>query len=183
MENKIFYEVKRSRRARRTRLSVYGDGRVVVTSPFSTKQTDIEKFVADKKRWLLEKINFLKRAGSSRAGRVLTRRDYLENKNRALFLVRERVEFYNKIYGFKFNKIFIRNQKTRWGSCSKKGNLSINYKIVFLPKNHQDYIIAHELCHLKEFNHSKKFWALVAKTFPDYPDIKKELRKIGLFYR
>lgn len=102
---------------------------------------------------------------------------YFKHKDQALRLVKERVAYYNKIYKFSFSKISIRNQKTRWGSCSKKKNLSLNYKLLFLPKTFQDYIIVHEICHLKEFNHSRLFWFLVQKTLPDYLEIKKGLKK------
>lgn len=112
-----------------------------------------------------------------------SRKDYIENKNEAFALVSERVKFYNKFYNFTFNKIYIKNQKTRWGSCSNKQNINLNYKIIFLPQRHQDYIIVHEMCHLKEFNHSRKFWALVERALPNYLEIKKELRNHELFYK
>ena len=164
------------------RLAVYCDGSVVVTSPFGIQQSLIEKFISDKKQWILSKILFFKSV-DSKAIRTFSHTDYLEHKNRAYELAHERVRFYNEMYGFSFNKIFIKNQKTRWGSCSCKQNLNLNYKIVFLPQKHQDYIIVHELCHLREFNHSKKFWALVEKALPNYLDIKKELRNHELFYK
>lgn len=164
------------------RLAVYCDGSVVITSPFGVQQSLIEKFLADKKQWVWDKIQFFKSV-DSKAIRTFSHNDYLENKDKALALVHERVQFYNKVYGFSFNKIFIKNQKTRWGSCSCKQNLNLNYKIVFLPQKHRDYIIVHEMCHLKEFNHSRKFWALVEKVFPNYLDIKKELRNNELFYK
>ncbi|NBS67881.1 M48 family peptidase [bacterium] len=66
--------------------------------------------------------------------------------------------------------------RTRWGSCSKRGNLNFNYRILFLPPHLADYLIVHELCHLKEFNHSPRFWALVAQGCPNYHACKKELR-------
>ena len=182
MEKKISYKLKRSKRAKRMRLAVYCDGAVVVTSPFGIEQSTIEKFISDKKQWVLEKMRFFKSV-DSKAIRTFSRKDYLENKDKALALVNERVRFYNNKYGFSFNKIFIKNQKTRWGSCSCKQNLNLNYKIVFLPQKHQDYIIVHEMCHLKEFNHSRKFWALVEKALPNYLDIKKELRNHELFYK
>ena len=164
------------------RLAVYCDGSVVITSPFGIEQSLIEKFFTDKKQWVLEKIRFFKSV-ESKAIRTFSHRDYLENKDKALTLVHERVRYYNKIYGFSFNKVFIKNQKTRWGSCSRKQNLNVNYKIVFLPQKHQDYIVVHEMCHLKEFNHSKKFWALVEKALPNYLDLKKELHNHELFYK
>jgi len=109
--------------------------------------------------------------------------NYLKYKKEAFVVVVGRVEFYNNIYKYSLNSISIRNQKTRWGSCSEKRNLNFNYKILFLPKKMRDYIIVHEICHLKEFNHSKKFWLLVGKSVPDYLEIRKQLRKRELFYR
>ena len=103
-------------------------------------------------------------------------KEYLENKERALDFARGRVAYYNKIYNFNFNKISVKNQKTRWGSCSEKGNLNFNYKIALLPIKIADYIIVHELCHLGELNHSPRFWDLVAKAMPNYLEIRKELR-------
>ena len=100
---------------------------------------------------------------------------YLENKETARRLIMERVEYYNQFYKFSYNKIRIKNQKTRWGSCSSKDNLNFNYKIIFLEKKLQDYIIIHELCHLREMNHSENFWKLVAETMPDYREIRKRL--------
>lgn len=164
------------------RIAVYCDGSVVVTAPFKLGLTVIEKFIADKKEWVLNKIKFFKNA-DKKAIRVFSRKDYLENKIKALKIAHERVEYFNKIYKYSFNKICIKNQKTRWGSCSRKGNLNFNYKIAFLSPTQRDYIIVHELCHLQEFNHSINFWALVGKALPDYLEIKKELRKQELFYK
>jgi predicted metal-dependent hydrolase len=79
-------------------------------------------------------------------------------------------------YGFKVRKIIIRGQRTRWGSCSNKANLSFNYKLMNYRQEVIDYVIIHELCHIKEMNHSKKFWALVEGLCPDYKSLKKELK-------
>jgi predicted metal-dependent hydrolase len=104
------------------------------------------------------------------------RRDYLKHKEGARALAHARLEYFNEFYRHSYTKVTIRNQKTRWGSCSKKGTLSFNYKIALLPLSHADYIIVHELCHLAEFNHSKKFWDLVAKTIPRFREIRRALR-------
>lgn len=101
---------------------------------------------------------------------------YLKYKKIARTLVYERLDYFNKFYGFKWNKISIRNQKTRWGSCSKAGNLNFNYKIALLSPEIADYIIVHELCHLREFNHSQNFWDLVEKTIPNYKAIQAKLK-------
>src|SRR3989338_5691508 len=110
MEKKISYKLKRSKRAKRMRLAVYCDGSVVITSPFGVQQSLIEKFLTDKKQWVWDKIQFFKSV-DSKAIRTFSHKDYLENKDKALALVHERVGVYNKAYGFSFNKIFIKNQK------------------------------------------------------------------------
>lgn len=105
--------------------------------------------------------------------------NYLKYKTEAGILAKKRLEYFNTIYHFKYNRVTIRNQKTRWGSCSKKGNLNFNYKIALLPPKTADYIIVHELCHIGEFNHSRNFWNLVAETMPDYKELRNSLRKIS----
>lgn len=113
----------------------------------------------------------------------LTKKYYLAHKDRALSLVKNRIAHFNQFYNFKFNKINIKNQKTRWGSCSRKGNLNFNYRLALISEKLADYIIVHELCHLGQFNHSKKFWDLVAQTMPDYTEARRELKKQGIRYR
>ncbi len=108
------------------------------------------------------------------------RKEYLKYKALASIIAEERMRYFNEFYNYKWKKIFIKNQKTRWGSCSKRGNINFNYKIALLPPKISDYIIVHELCHLGEFNHSQNFWNLVAKTIPDYKEIRNDLRKNGL---
>lgn len=107
----------------------------------------------------------------------------MANKEAARALVHNRVAHFLKYYGLEHgisvSKIAIRNQRSRWGSCSKKGNLNFNYKIVFLSPEQQDYIIVHEICHIKEFNHAKSFWDLVAETIPDWKKLRGELKKVG----
>lgn len=106
------------------------------------------------------------------------RAEYLKHKEEARRLVKERIEAINKIYGLRYGRITIRNTRSRWGSCSKKGNLNFNYKIALLPPALADYLIVHELCHIKEFNHSQKFWDLVALALPNYKKLRKELKAV-----
>lgn len=182
MSKKLTYKLRKSKRAKRMRLAVFCDGTVVVTTPLGVEKTIVEKFIADKAQWVADKINFFKSV-DSKAIRTFSEGDYLKYKDEAFSLVKGRIKYFNKKYDFAFNKINIKNQKTRWGSCTRGKNLNLNYKIIFLPKKHQDYIIVHEPCHLKEFNHSHKFWALVSKALPDYLEIKNELRNHELFYK
>ena len=177
----IEYTLKVSRRARMMRLAVYRGGDFVVTAPQSASENVIERFIIKKSRWVTDKINYFKQFPTKTLAKS-NRADFLKHKESALKLAKRRTEYFNGIYKFKFNKINIRNQKTRWGSCSTKGNINFNYKIALLPEKLSDYIIVHELCHLGEFNHSRKFWNLVAKTVPDYLEIKRELRQKGISF-
>ena len=99
-----------------------------------------------------------------------------------MIYVENRLSYINKFYNFKINRIVIKNQTTRWGSCSSKGNLNFNYKIIYLKPHLADYLVVHELCHLGELNHSKRFWALVSKTIPNYVKISKELKRTHIRY-
>ncbi len=178
-KKKVEYTLKVSKRARRMRLAIYCDGGFVVTAPRNISNNIIEQFIIRKSQWILDKLEYFKGI-SGKINVKGTENDYASYKDQALVLAEKRIEYFNKIYGFKFNKINIKNQKTRWGSCSRKGNLNFNYKIALLPEKLADYIIVHELCHLKEFNHSQKFWNLVAKAIPDYLEIRNELKTSGI---
>ena len=174
-DQEIEYQLRKSKRARRMRLAVYCDTSVVVTLPYGASENIVEKFIREKSRWLFGKIEYFKKYKATPI-KINSRGDYKKRKGEALAWAISRAEHFNEIYKFKYNKIFVKNQKTRWGSCSRKGNLNYNYKILYLPARLADYIIVHELCHLREFNHTRKFWDLVARAAPDYLDIKKELK-------
>lgn len=113
-----------------------------------------------------------------RVRRQTGRGNYLKHKEAARALVLARIEHFNNYYKLNFKRISIRNQRTRWGSCSRNGNLNFNYKLALIPEYMADYVIVHELCHLKEFNHSKRFWALVGETIPNFSQIRQELRQM-----
>ena len=181
-EKKVEYTLRVSKRARRMRLAIYCDGAFVVTIPREMNQSLVEKFIIQKSQWIVDKMEYFKSV-SSFVFKTNSKNDFAEHRGDALSLAINRISYFNEAYKFTFNKINIKNQKTRWGSCSKKGNLNFNYKIALLPSRLSDYIIIHELCHLGEFNHSRKFWNLVAKAIPDYLDIRKELKQGGInFY-
>ncbi len=107
---------------------------------------------------------------------------YLAHKETAREELTARVHYWNEFYQFSYNRIAIRNQRRRWGSCSSLRNLNFNYKLILLPTPLQDYVVVHELCHLKELNHSVHFWNEVAKTIPDYHSHITQLRHIEHTY-
>jgi len=97
-----------------------------------------------------------------------------------MILISQRIQYYNQSYQCKINRVVIRNQRRRWGSCSALGNLQFNYRVIRLPLVLVDYIVVHELCHLRELNHSVRFWQLVGETVPDFRQRRRTLRRIAL---
>lgn len=103
---------------------------------------------------------------------------YQNHKEAARSLTLARLEHFNQHYQLTYNRVAIKNTRSRWGSCSSKNNLNFNYRIIFLPPELQDYLIVHELCHLQEMNHGPQFWALVAQTLPQYRQCITQLRAL-----
>lgn len=99
--------------------------------------------------------------------------------NLALVDIPQRVRKYAPIVGVDYGRITIRMQKSRWGSCSSKGNLNFNCLLMAMPEEIRDYVVVHELCHRKQMNHSDKFWAEVEAVLPDYKEKRKWLRDNG----
>lgn len=175
-QKNIQFLIKKSDRAKRLRLAVYADAQVVVTVPKGVGKVLVEKFITQKSEWIEDKVAYFSQFKNKQITKP-SEADFVKYKNEALKLATERVEHFNEVYGFFYKKINVKNQKTRWGSCSTRGNLNFNYKIIFLPETVRDYVIVHELCHLKEFNHSRKFWNLISKTIPELSEIKNSLRE------
>ncbi|MBI4253251.1 M48 family metallopeptidase [Candidatus Uhrbacteria bacterium] len=176
-ERIILYTLRKSKRAKHVRISVNCDGAVLVTQPMRVPFDRIEGIVAKKLGWIIGKIDFFKQFVSSRKRSLA---EYQKCKKDALDLVQSRIEYFNSFYGFTIGRIAIRNQRTRWGSCSKKGNLNFNYRITQLTPGLIDYIVVHELCHLAELNHSKKFWRLVERTMPKHNELRQLLKQNSL---
>lgn len=173
----INYSVKVSDRAQRLRVAVYADGDVIVTKPKNTPTETLKKFLESKKIWILNKVENNK---ISPIPELLESSDqhYADHQQAALDLVTKKVKKWNRGLKYDFDTIKVKKLKSRWGSCSSKNTLSFNYKILFLPEKLQDYIVVHELCHLKERNHSFKYWKLVSSVLPDYSDLKEMIRHI-----
>lgn len=177
----IEINIERSKRSRGLRLSVHPGGIVTLKAPHSMSEERLDsiskKFILEKGEWLLRAIDKLKKFAPNGPKKSVaeTRKEYLKYKGIAKSLVSERLRYFNQFYGYKIGNVTIRNQKSRWGSCSRKGNLNFNYRIALIPPELCDYIVVHELCHIGEMNHSKKFWDLVLRTMPDFKERRKKL--------
>jgi len=172
----VNYIVRENPRARRINITVRRDGSVFVTKPRRVSTREVEKFVRESGEWIERmRERFSKLPKTSKI--EPSKKEYNKFKRTARDEVARRLEHFTKFYGFSYRRLSIRNQKSRWGSCSRRGDISINYRILFLPPHLADYILVHEICHLQELNHSKRFWELVGKASPDYRERRKELRK------
>jgi hypothetical protein len=168
--------IKKNRRAKQARLSVYPGGRVVLTLPWWASAKAGQKFIDSKAEWVLDKIKH--QANHAKAWPIkIDKQEYRAYKEQALRFIGERLAHFNQAYNFKIKRISVKKPATRWGSCSRLGHLNFNYRLLWLPPALADYIIVHELCHLGELNHSPKFWRLVEQTLPDYKVLRQELKK------
>ncbi len=155
---------------------------VTVRAPRSASEKDIEEILKKKEAWIskhIEKIKKTKERLEAESTEKLTREKVIALAEEALKVIPERVEYFAKVIGVTYGKITIRNQKTRWGSCSSKGNLNFNCLLMLAPSEVLDYVVVHELCHRKQMNHSKAFWLEVEKVLPDYKEVRKWLKEEG----
>lgn len=170
-DQRIPYQIVKHRRARRVKISVR-EGQVRVTIPWYTPKYIGLKFLQSNLDWVTKQLAKAPLKHPLSGDQL----NHLKKKTRKL--VTDRLDHFNRHYRFTYHRVSIRNQKTRWGSCSSSGTLSFNAKLWLLPPKLSDYIIVHELCHLKQLNHGPKFWALVAKTIPDHKTLRKHLRHL-----
>ena len=161
-------EIIKSRR-KTLSLEVRPDGRVVVRAPLRAPKYAIREFVEKHEAWL-EK--HLKQAEEWREQKKqvekLTESEIRTLAEKALEVIPERVRYYAPLIGVTYGRITIRNQRTRWGSCSAKGNLNFNCLLMLTPPEVLDSVVVHELCHRREMNHSGRFYEEILKVFPDY---------------
>ncbi len=163
-------------------IEVKKDLRVIVRAPLFVSNKDIQKFVAEKSVWIenaIEKVKVRNEQKKQNLVQKFTAEEIHSLADKALEVIPKRVEYYAKIMGVTYGRITIRNQVSRWGSCSAKGNLNFNCLLMLCPAEVMDYVVVHELCHLKEMNHSKKFWSLVERFCPEYKQHKKWLKEQG----
>lgn len=172
--------IKSSRRT--MSMEVRPDGSILVRAPFRASAEEIGNFVCSHKSWVeKQRIRIRKRAAEIRLAdqNPLSPEDIRLLADQALRELPPRIAAYAGQMGVTYGRVTIRNQKTRWGSCSSKGNLNFNCLLMLTPREVQDYVIVHELSHRKEMNHSPKFWAVVEEVLPDYKKRRNWLRENG----
>ena len=163
-------------------IQVNKDLSVTVRAPRRATQKDIERILKEKESWInkhIEKMKEKKAQYDALEVKRLTNAEIQELADKALLIIPERVKYFAKLIGVDYGRITIRNQRTRWGSCSSKGNLNFNCLLMLTPPDVLDYVVVNELCHRKEMNHSKAFWNEVEKVLPNYKELVRWLKEEG----
>ncbi len=156
------------------------DGEVIVRGPKWLTRSQADAFVYQHADWIDRQVKKQEKERAARGRqRKLTEVELTELKKQAKDVIPARAQMYAGKIGVHYNRISIRAQHTRWGSCSAKGNLNFNCLLLLMPKEAMDSVIVHELCHLKEMNHSARFYALVRKAYPNYDKWNKWIKKNG----
>ena len=172
-------EVRRSKR-KSAAIKITADMQIVVFVPLYVSDNEIEKMVISKSKWIDEHMLKVQSTIDERSKlEKITFEQIKELADQAVEYIPKRVKYYAEKENFVYNKITIKNLVSRWGSCSTKGNLNFNCLLMLTPDYVIDYIVVHELCHLREMNHSEKFWAEVEKIMPDYQRAELWLKQNG----
>lgn len=172
-------EVRRTKR-KSAAIKITADMQIVVFVPVYVSDNEIERLVISKSKWIDEHMLKVQSTIDERSKlEKITFEQIKELADQAVEYIPKRVKYYAEKENFVYNKITIKNLVSRWGSCSTKGNLNFNCLLMLTPDYVIDYIVVHELCHLREMNHSEKFWAEVEKIMPDYQRAEIWLKQNG----
>lgn len=156
---------------------------VIVRAPLQMKDAEIYMFLKEKESWIKTHQRKVKeRQAELKDLRPYTMEEIQEFADKACKIIPERVKYYAPLIGVDYGRITIRNQRTRWGSCSSKGNLNFNCLLVLFPHDVIDSVVVHELCHRKHMNHSAQFYNEIYRVFPEYKRCQDWLMKNGGLY-
>lgn len=162
-------------------IQVSTSGQVTVRAPRTMPESTIDDFLTKKESWILKHLSHATPAPTNTLAENHPlsdfRRSYYMESARKIF--KRKTAFYAGKMGVTYGRITIREQKTRWGSCTSEGNLNFNWRLIFAPENVLDYVVVHELAHRKEMNHSPAFYAVVASVMPEYKTYEKWLKDNG----
>lgn len=172
-------EIIRSRR-KTLAIQIAEDGHLVVRAPLRCSEREIVSFIEKSEKWI---NNHVRKAQQRRREleqlTPFSEQDIRSMAEKALGVIPGRVKHYAEKLGVTYGRISVRNQKTRWGSCTSKGDLSFNCLLMAAPPEVLDSVVVHELCHRLHMDHSKKFYAEVYRVFPDYDRWNKWLKDNG----
>ena len=161
-------------------LQITPEGEIILRAPRRLGEAQLRRFVEEKRPWLEKHLSQVQqRQQEARQAGALTMEEIRGLAEKAMEVIPRRVAHFAPIVGVSYGRITIRNQKTRWGSCSGKGNLNFNCLLMLAPPEVLDYVVVHELCHRKEMNHAKEFWSEVARFCPDHVRHRKWLKDNG----
>lgn len=174
------YELRRSKR-KTISVEISREAKIIVRAPLKMSVKDIENFLNSKSEWINTNFDKVKKNLADLPPK-LTADEIAQLKKKAKKEIPNRVDFYAKQMCVEYGRIALRSQKTRFGSCSTKKNLNFNLAIMLMPEEIIDYVIVHELAHLIEMNHSKRFWCEVERVLPDYKCRRDWLKVNGIKY-
>ena len=180
----INYRIIRSDR-KRFSLEINEKG-LTIRVPNNATNAEINSLIMKNEQWIIKHLNkFDEKKKKLEDVRKLSEEEIKALADKALEYIPKRVEYYAPLVGVTYGRITIRNQKTRWGSCSSKGNLNFNCLLMLTPSEVVDSIVVHELCHRKEMNHSERFYSEVRRVYPEYDRWNKWLKENGdkIMYR
>ena len=180
-ENHRAYHVRIIRSRRKTiGIQIQSSDLVVIRAPLHTSTEEIFRFAGQQRAWIEKHLEMAaRRETQKQQAEPLAESDIRALSRQALDYFPGRTRMWAEKVGVGYSRITIRNQKTRWGSCSSKGNLNFNCLLMLCPEEIRDYVIVHELCHRKEMNHSPRFWAEVERFDPDYQAHRNWLKTEG----
>lgn len=161
-------------------LKVENDGSITVRAPWNMPAREADYFVENHREWIRKRLREYERIRDLKPS--YTEEERAAGKKRAKEILSEKCRVFAARMGVSYGNITVREQKTRWGSCSAKGNLNFNWKLILMPEEIQDYLVVHELAHRIEMNHSPAFWAVVEKVLPDYRARREWLKNNGAKY-
>lgn len=170
-------KIKKSKR-KSIGIEIKPDLTVLVRAPFFLSDNTIKKLVAQKANWIENKIKQIKEKETLNLP-IFSKKEIEILREKTRVLITPKAEYYAKILGVSFNKLSVKKQRSVWGSCSAKKNINLNLLLSLCPEEVVNYIVVHELCHLKQLNHSKFFWAEVEKILPDYKSARLWLKHNG----
>lgn len=164
-------------------ISITPDGRITVRVPLLISDREIRHLLTDRQNWIITKYLEQQQKQARMPVSDLTDTQRAALTQRYIAAAREyfpkRAAHFQQFTGGTYSRITIRDQKTRWGSCSARGTLSFNWRLMLAPPAILDYVVVHELCHLTHMDHSAAFWQAVEAVYPDYRSARKWLKEHG----